>query len=521
MVDATIEGNGTSVAPTVDGVIELGHLMADELAELTLPWNAALVPDPRLVVLNRPLAVDLGLDADVLSSADGVAVLAGNLVPQGATPVALAYAGHQFGSYSPLLGDGRALLLGELEPPGGGLRDLHLKGSGRTPFARGGDGKATVGSMLREYLISEFLHRVGVPTTRSLAVVTTGEQVTRDRLEPGAVLTRVAASHIRVGTFEYAARTGGPDLIRRLADHVISRHHPHAGEAENPYLELLRSVVDAQAVLVAKWMTIGFIHGVMNTDNMTISGEGIDYGPCAFMDTYDPSTVFSSIDHAGRYAYGNQVRIAAWNLARLAETMLVLLADDVEDAVAIATDEVNAFVDRFRIHWDGEVARKLGLDDTPVGVPDAALIAELAEGLITVMEADRLDWTLTFRDLASGLRSGGGKPTQHSAVALRGHPDVGSDAMRSWTTDWHGFIGRTGRDPHEVADRMDSVNPVHIPRNHLVDEALASAADGDTAAFFELLEVLEDPFGTGTADDRYSRPASAEFSAGYRTFCGT
>lgn len=526
-------------APTVRGVMELGHLMADELPELTLRWNAALVPDPQLVVLNRGLAGELGLDADVLASDDGVAVLAGNLVPEGAVPVALAYAGHQFGTYSPLLGDGRALLLGEVTTPGGDIRDVHLKGSGRTPFARGGDGKATIGPMLREYLVSEFLHRIGVPTTRSLAVVSTGERIRRDRFEPGAVLTRVAASHIRVGTFEYAARTGGPDLVERLADHAIARHHPHAADAANPYLGLLRAVVDAQALLVARWMTVGFVHGVMNTDNMTISGEGIDYGPCAFMDVYDPATVFSSIDHAGRYAYGNQVRIAAWNLARLAETLLVLLDDDVDTAVGIATDEVNAFVERFKIHWDGEMARKLGLDGSHEGESDidAATVSDLAEGLVDVMGADELDWTSTFRQLATRLRNGDGADVDVAAtVGSRAPRSSGegstdatsggagsriSPAMAAWFARWRAVLEGSGRDPVEVADRMDAVNPVHIPRNHLVDEALADATDGDPTAFFELLEVLEDPFDPGDADARYSLPAPVEFSAGYRTFCGT
>src|SRR4051812_2655847 len=308
-----------------------------ELDGLYVRWRGEVVPKPRLLALNDELAEELRVDPDALRSDGGVEVLAGSVVPEGASPVAQAYAGHQFGWYSPRLGDGRALLLGEVVDAHGRRRDVHLKGSGRTPFARGGDGKAVVGPMLREYLISEAMHALGIPPSRALAVVAPGEDVMRETMLPGAVLARVAASHIRVGTFEYAARTGGADLVRRLADHSIRRHHPQAAEAENPYLALYESGIEAQASLVAQWMLVGVIHGVMNTDNMAISGETIDYGPCAFMDAYDPSTVFSSIDHDGRYAYGNQSRVAAWNLARLGETLLPLVADDQDAALAAVT----------------------------------------------------------------------------------------------------------------------------------------------------------------------------------------
>ncbi len=307
-----------------------------DLAGLYEPWQGAPVPAPRLLALNDALAAELGAEPAALRAPDGVAVLAGNAVPDGASPVAQAYAGHQFGGYQPRLGDGRALLLGEVVDVHGRRRDLHLKGSGRTPFARGGDGKAAVGPMLREYVIGEAMHALGIPTTRALAVVATGEDVVRDTLLPGAVLTRVAASHIRVGTFQYAARHD-PALVRRLADHAIARHHPAAAEAENPYLAFFEAVVDTQASLIARWMAVGFIHGVMNTDNMAISGESIDFGPCAFMDAFDPATVFSSIDHGGRYAYGNQPAIAQWNLARLAETLLALLDAEPDAAITAAT----------------------------------------------------------------------------------------------------------------------------------------------------------------------------------------
>lgn len=519
------------------------HVMADELPDLVIEWEAAQVPDPRLVVLNESLATELGLDPAVLESADGIGVLSGNLVPEGARPVALAYAGHQFGNYSPLLGDGRALLLGEITAVDGTRYDIHLKGSGRTPFARGGDGKATLGPMLREYLISEYLHRVGAPTTRSLAVVTTGERIWRDGAEPGAVLTRTAASHIRVGTFELAVRARGSDLVRRLADHAIGRHFPEAMAASNPYEEFLRSVVDSQALLISKWMTLGFIHGVMNTDNMTVSGEGIDYGPCAFMDAYDPATVFSSIDHGGRYAYGNQVRIAMWNLARLAETMLTLLDDDVDRAAATATEVVNGFADRFRTYWTAEMTRKLGLDPA-IGSTDRtdaarraddATVNRLADDLLTVMAADRLDWTLTFRELATRLRgrpaseasSDHVDPSRSTAENRSGEPVppgaplVVSEALDRWTLDWFETVDRGGVETTTAADLMDSINPVHIPRNHLVDEALASATHGDLTGFHELASALERPFDTDGPDDRFAEPASSEFTATYRTFCGT
>ena len=334
-----------------------------ELPALCVPWQAVQAPAPELLVLDEQLAGELGVPPDELRSPAGVAMLVGNAVPEGAEPVAQAYAGHQFGGYSPRLGDGRALLLGEVIDTHGTRRDLQLKGSGRTPFARGGDGLAAVGPMLREHLMCEAMFALDIPTTRSLAVVATGTQVARDTMLPGAVMVRVAASHLRVGTFEYASANGGPELVRALADHAIARHHPTAADAANPYLALLTHVADAQADLVARWMLVGFIHGVMNTDNMTISGETIDYGPCAFMDAFDPATVFSSIDHGGRYAYGNQASIALWNLARLAEALLPLIDDDTDAAVAAATAALEAFPTAFQQHWHRRIADKLGLAD--------------------------------------------------------------------------------------------------------------------------------------------------------------
>ncbi|MEZ5257091.1 MAG: YdiU family protein [Ilumatobacteraceae bacterium] len=366
MADEPSAGEGPRAPAPLTG---LQSTFAEALPELCLEWEAAVVPDPRRVAFNEELAGALGPAAQALDSPEGVEILAGNRVPPGARPVAMGYAGHQFGNYSPRLGDGRALLLGELVDPEGHRWDVHLKGSGRTPFARGGDGKATIGPMLREHLIAEAMHALGVPTTRSLGVVTTGERIMRDGFEPGAVLTRVASSHLRVGTFEYAARLEGDDLVRRLADYAIDRHHPHLAEGDRPYLGLLGAVIDAQATLVAHWMLMGFIHGVMNTDNMTISGEGIDYGPCAFMDAYDPATVFSSIDHQGRYAFGRQPAIAGWNLARFAETLLPLLQTEAgggtDDAVADATTELELLADRIALRWNAGMATKLGLAGRP------------------------------------------------------------------------------------------------------------------------------------------------------------
>jgi uncharacterized protein YdiU (UPF0061 family) len=350
-----------------------------ELEGLYVPWQGAEAPEPRLLVLNEPLAIELGADPERLRTPEGVAALAGSVAPAGATTVAQAYAGHQFGGYSPRLGDGRALLLGEVVDVHGQRRDLHLKGSGRTPFARGGDGRAAVGPMLREYLISEAMHALGIPTTRSLAVVATGEQVLReDGPLPGAVLTRVAASHLRVGTFQYAAATGDLGLVRRLADYAIARHHP----AARSYLDFFAAVVEAQASLIAQWMHVGFVHGVMNTDNMTISGETIDYGPCAFMDTFDPATVFSSIDHGGRYAYGNQPQIGQWNLARLGETLLGLIDEDVEAAAAAATEVLHGYPERFNGHFYAGMRERLGVSSD-----------EVVDEQLKLMREQRVDYT--------------------------------------------------------------------------------------------------------------------------------
>ena len=470
-----------------------------ELPELVLPWQAEEAPEPRLLVLNDPLAVELDIDPGVLRGPDGLGLLTGTLVPPGATPVAQVYAGHQFGGYAPRLGDGRALLLGELVGADGGLRDLHLKGSGPTPFSRGGDGRAAVAPMLREYVVSEGMHALGVPTARALAVVASGRGVRREAVLPGAVLARVASSHLRVGTFQYAASTGDVELLRRLADHAIERHHPTATGAGNPYRALLEAVVAAQAELVAQWMLVGFVHGVMNTDNMTVSGETIDYGPCAFMEAFDPATVYSSIDSGGRYAYGNQPVVAEWNLARFAETLLPLLADDQDAAVALAVESLGGFKERYSAAWTAGLRSKLGL---PASIGQG-LVAELGEELLELLRSSRVDWTTGFRALGAAAR---GNAEQFRGLFL----DL--PAVDGWLARWRSL----DPDP-DLADRS---NPVYIPRNHLVEEALDAATAGDLDPVRRLVDVIRHPFEEQSGLERYAAPAPDDF-ARYVTYCGT
>ncbi len=479
--------------------VTLDHRFARELPEMAVAWQAEPAPDARLLVLDEALAAELGLDPTELRSSDGVGLLVGTAVPAGARPVAQAYAGHQFGQYSPRLGDGRALLLGELADADGDVRDLHLKGSGRTPFARGGDGLAAVGPMLREYVVSNAMHALGIPTTRSLAVVATGRPVRRETLLPGAVLARVAASHLRVGSFQYARATGDIDLLRRLADHALSRHHPGAAEAERPYLALLEAVIAAQAALIARWMLVGFVHGVMNTDNMTISGETIDYGPCAFLEAFDPATVYSSIDHGGRYAYGNQPLIAQWDLARLAEAILPLLHDDEEQGVALAVQALDGFPSQYDAAWSAGMRAKLGLPDDVDRTVASPLMAEL----LVLLQADQVDHTSFFRTLAVAGR-GDAEPVRR----LFADPAKAGD----WLARWRAL--------EPDADAMDRVNPLYIPRNHLVEEALDAATDGDVDPLERLLEAVTAPYDERPGLERYAAAAPSDFGA-YRTFCGT
>ncbi|MEO5832732.1 MAG: protein adenylyltransferase SelO [Nakamurella sp.] len=464
--------------------------------ELGVPWSAEDAPDPQLLVLNEPLAAELGWDVEFLHSAAGVGLLTGNVVPAGATPVAQAYAGHQFGGFSPRLGDGRALLLGEIVDRDGNLRDLHLKGSGRTPFSRGGDGRAVVAPMLREYVVSEAMHALGILTTRALAVVATGRGVRREMTFPGAVLARVASSHLRVGSFQFARGTADLALLRRLADAAIVRHHPTAAHAENPYLALFDAVIGVQASLVARWMLVGFVHGVMNTDNMTISGETIDYGPCAFLDAYDPAASFSSIDTQGRYAYGNQPGVAEWNLARLAEALLPLFDDDQDRAVSLAVDSLGRFRECYQAAWSAGMQAKLGLSaEADAGALAADLLAQL--------QNSHVDGTSFFRELGAAAR-GDAEPARGLFLDLA--------AFDEWLARWRAL----GPDP----DAMDRVNPVYIPRNHLVEEALDAATDGDLDPLHRLLDAVTRPFDQRPGFERYAGPAPVDFGS-YQTFCGT
>ncbi len=454
------------------------------------------VINPRLAILNRPLALSLGLDPDVLeNSAD---IFAGKEIPPGSDPIAQAYAGHQFGGFTNL-GDGRAILLGEHLDPAGSRSDIQLKGSGRTPYSRGGDGRAALGPMLREYLISEAMHTLGIPTTRSLAVAATGEEVIRQEILPGAVLTRIAASHIRVGTFQYAAAHEDLAVLTALADYTIQRHFPELMESETRYFDFFEAVMERQAALIAKWLHVGFIHGVMNTDNMALSGETIDYGPCAFMDDYDPDTVFSSIDRQGRYAYGNQPQIARWNLARLAETLLPLFHEDQKTAVDLVNEALGSFDARFQGHWLLGMRSKLGLFTAEN--EDPALVQELLDW----MHASHMDFTNTFRTLS-----------HESAITEPAFIEAGS---LTWRLQWIARLSRQPQSPAEVAEKMRSHNPAVIPRNHKVEEALAAAVNGDLSVMHRLLEVLADPFGDDCPVE-YTTPQPPGAPT-YQTFCGT
>ena len=465
------------------------------------------VSDPRLVVFNTRLAQDLGLDPTILEP-EAAALFSGNQLPDDAEPIAMAYAGHQFGVFVPSLGDGRAILLGELQGRDGILRDVQLKGAGRTPYSRNGDGRAAVGPMLREYLISEAMHALGIPTTRSLAVVSTGERVVRDGgALPGAILTRVAASHVRVGTFQYFAARGDQDAVRELLDYVIARHYPSAREADVPALAVLKEVTQRQVALITDWMLLGFIHGVMNTDNMAISGETIDYGPCAFMDSYDPKTTFSSIDHNGRYAYANQPVIAQWNLARFAETLLFLIDPDPEKAVALGTEVLKPFIAQFDDRFLSGMRRKLGLSSAREGD------ADLVRRLLTLMRHSEADFTVTFRRLALVAEN----PAEEAG--LRDLFEERSD-LDGWLRDWR---ERLASDPQTASERtasMCSVNPAIIPRNHRVQAALEGAEDGDYRLFHKLLEILQRPYDDQAEVSEYSQPPQSSERV-LQTFCGT
>jgi serine/tyrosine/threonine adenylyltransferase len=480
-----------------------GWRLEHTYAELPELFHSRVAPTPvaapRLVAFNRPLAAWLGLDADALDGPEGAAIFAGSALPEGARPLAQAYAGHQFGHFT-VLGDGRAILLGEQITPSGHRSDIQLKGAGRTRFSRGGDGRAALGPMLREYIISEALHALGIPTTRSLAVVTTGEPVYRETALEGAVLTRVASSHIRVGTMQWAAAHDDRAALRALADYTRARHDPELADAPEPHLALLDAIVARQARLIARWQLVGFIHGVMNTDNMALSGETIDYGPCAFMDHYDPATVFSSIDHAGRYAYGNQPPIAQWNLARLAEAMLPLFDSDMHRAVERATASVERFAAVFDQHWLSGMRSKLGLFTEEPG--DRALI----EDLLAWMQRQSADFTNTFRTL--------------STASLAEEAANADAALQAWYRRLQTRRTRQPQSPAEAEDLMRRHNPAFIPRNHQVEAALDAATTAhDFTVMARLLDVLATPYDHARDLPDLSAPGQGE--PRYRTFCGT
>ncbi len=478
----------------------LDNSYAQELAGLYVPWQGQEWPAPSLALLNEPLARALGLDPGALRSPEGVGLLSGHALPDTARPLAQAYAGHQFGGFSPQLGDGRAILVGEVIDPDGARWDIHLKGSGRTPFARGGDGRAVLGPVLREYLVSEAMAALGVPTTRALAACTTGDRVLRQfGLEPGAVLARVAASHLRVGTFQFFAARGEQDKLRLLLDYAIARHDPDLSEAQDAALQFLARVGRRQAELVAQWMGLGFIHGVMNTDNTTISGETIDYGPCAFMDSYDPATVFSSIDQMGRYAYGNQPAIVLWNLARLAEALLPLIDTSEERAIGQASEVISETQTIYRRAWAEVFSRKLGLE---------AADADLIEGMHALWERQGVDFTRFFQILPEALHG--------NDAPLRALFDAPSGL-----DDWLARYRKAVSDPAAAEARMRAVNPVYIPRNHLVEEALHAASfKDDMGPFNALLERVQKPFAHVDGMERFAQPAPAD-TPQVVTYCGT
>ena len=489
--------------------IPFDNTYARDLPGFYEPCEPARVREPLLLFLNHGLAEELHLGLDGLDDAALANLFSGNTLPEGARPIAQAYSGHQFGQFNPQLGDGRALLIGEVIDRHGRRRDIAFKGSGRTPFSRRGDGKAAVGPMLREVLIGEAMHALGIPTTRALAVVSTGEPVFRERTLPGAILTRVAASHLRVGTFQYFAAHGTPEQVRQLADYAIARHYPESLEAGNRYLGFLGAVAERQAALIAQWLHVGFIHGVMNTDNMSIPGETIDFGPCAFMEAYDPNAVFSSIDEMGRYAYAEQPRIARWNLARLAETLLPLIAPDEGHAIALATGVIESLKERQQHYWLAGLRAKLGLG----GNGDDGADTALGESWLDLLQAQQVDFTLAWRRLADAA-AGDEAPLR---ALFPGQP-----GLDRWLQRWRerSAAESTGPDPRAAA--MRHVNPWLIPRNHRVEEALAAASDaGDLGPFERLLNALRRPYDEDPALSRYAEPAPDGFMAEFRTFCGT
>jgi len=500
--------HGETVECTADPIIFFSNSYARLPQHFFARVDPTPAPRPCLIKFNDALALELGFNAQGLEPGELAAVFAGNVTLPGAEPIAMAYAGHQFGNFVPQLGDGRAILLGEVLDRNGKRRDVQIKGAGRTPFSRRGDGRAALGPVLREYLVSEAMHALGIPTTRALAAVSTGEPVYRDRKLPGAVLTRVASSHIRVGTFQYFAARGDIEAVERLSDYVIDRHFPDVRDAERSRLALLQAVVERQARLIACWMHIGFIHGVMNTDNTALSGESIDFGPCAFMDAYDPATTFSAIDEFGRYAYANQPAIAQWNLARFAETLLPLVDPNPELAVELAKEAISSFASLYEEHWLAGMRKKLGL----CGNADGDL--DLVRDLLRAMHENGADFTLTFRRLCAAAAD-----QTADAEARRSFANPG--AYDLWAAIWRSRLARDGRHPDTRAKAMRAVNPAVIPRNHRVEQAIDAAIDdGDFVPFANLLTVLSRPYEDQPAFAEYANPPQTNERV-FRTFCGT
>lgn len=470
--------------------------------------NPTPVAAPQLIRVNEPLARDLGIDPAALASPDGVAMLAGNRIAEGSDPIAMAYAGHQFGNFVPQLGDGRAILIGEVLDTHGIRRDIHLKGAGRTPYSRMGDGRAALGPVLREYIVSEAFAALGIPTTRALAAVTTGDWVLREEPLPGAVLARVASSHIRVGTFQFFAARKDTEAIRTLADYAIARHYPDLIDRPEKYRDFLSAVIARQGELIAKWMYVGFIHGVMNTDNCAITGETIDFGPCAFMDTYHPSTVFSSIDHAGRYAFASQPAIANWNLVRFAETLLPILGDTQEQAIAAAQERIDAYPAVFQAAITDGYAAKLGIENK--SSDDTTLIQDF----LTVMANGAADYTLSFRTLSDAAED----PAKEAGLSALFSEAAGLDA---WLLRWRQRLATDARAPRDIAAAMRAVNPVIIPRNHQVEAAIkAAVGSGDFAPFHRLVDELAKPFDDRPGIDDLKLPPKPDEIV-RATFCGT
>lgn len=468
------------------------------------PAEPTPVAAPTIIALNRKLAGELGVDAAALDSPEGLAVLSGNQLPQGSQPIAMAYSGHQFGGFSPQLGDGRAILLGEVVRPDGVRFDIQLKGSGPTPFSRRGDGRSALGPVLREYIVSEAMAALGVPTTRALACVATGEMVLRECRSPGGVFTRVAKSHIRIGTFQWFAARRDHENLKVLADYVIDRFYNELQQQANPYLALLEAVIERQAKLIAHWMQLGFIHGVMNTDNMNISGETIDYGPCAFMDEYHPEKKFSSIDHQGRYAFTNQSAIGHWNLTRFAETLVPLIDDEPQQAIELAKDSLEKYVEIHRTELQRRLIAKIGIDSNQ---PDDWA---LTERLLSTMAQGEADFTLTFRRLADVLEG----DNNELVLELFENPA----AINQWLTDWKAHLETIDR--NDAIERMRRMSPVYIPRNHRVEQAIQAAYQGDYSLFHRLNEVLQQPFTARAEFAEYEKPPLPG-EVVHATFCGT